>query len=128
MKTTQKVETWLPVFPGFYGTWYEPDETNEIEYINQERQENGLTELPYDMIEFDYEEYENNVSQSACEVIESKLSKYITKIVFQNLSSPREYNFTNDSINCEVWLTSENEKTILSFLENNKKEFADYLK
>ena len=123
-----KIETWLPVFPGFYGTYYEPDETNEIEHINQERENNKLTQLPYDAIEFDYEEYENNISESACSVIESELSEYITKIVFQRLSSPKEYNFTNDSIHCEIWLSPDNEKTILSFLENNKDKFAEYLR
>ena len=124
----KKIETWLPVFPGFYGTYYEPDETIEIEHINQERENNKLTQLPYDAIEFDYEEYENNISESACSVIESELSEYITKIVFQRLSSPKEYNFTNDSIHCEIWLSPDNEKTILSFLENNKDKFAEYLK
>ena len=28
-----KTETYLPVFKGFYGSIFEPDETNEIDYI-----------------------------------------------------------------------------------------------
>ena len=83
----KKIETWLPVFPGFYGTYYEPDEKNETEYINDEREKNKLTELPYDAIIFDYREYENNISELACNVIESELSEFVTKIVYQKLAS-----------------------------------------
>lgn len=33
MQKTYKIETWLPVFPGFYSTIFEADEESEIQWI-----------------------------------------------------------------------------------------------
>ena len=125
MKT---VKTWLPVFPGFYGTWYEPDETNEQDGINQGRADNNLPELKWDEIEFDYTSYQNEVGENACSVMQNDLENFLSKIEFENIQSPREYNFTNDSINCIIHLSLENETAITEFLNDHKDQFSEYLK
>ena len=40
-------ETYLPVFTGFYGTIFEPDESSEIEGINELRESKGLKPIDY---------------------------------------------------------------------------------
>ena len=57
-----KTETFLPVFKGFYGSIFEPDETNEIDYINELRAEKELPEIDYDDCKFNYSEYYKDVS------------------------------------------------------------------
>ena len=125
MKT---IETWLPVFPGFYNTIFEPDETSEIDYINSERVNKGLCELEFDAIKFDYEQYENDIAESCCDYIESLLSdKFIKKLKFQKIRSPREYNFINDSVDIEITLTTENIKNIEKYLSDHLELFAKYI-
>ena len=34
MNNNKEINTYLPVFTGFYECIYEPDETSEIDYIN----------------------------------------------------------------------------------------------
>ena len=41
----KKIETYLPLFPGFYGTIFEPYEDSEIDCINEVRKEKGLDEI-----------------------------------------------------------------------------------
>jgi len=113
-----KIETWLPVFPGFYSTIFEPDE-------DQFLQENDCT---WDDIEFNNEEYEKDVAESVCDTVESGLDKYVSSIAMQGISSPREYNFTNDGINIEVELSSANLKAIQKAVRDNWKEYGEYVK
>jgi len=123
-----KVETYLPVFPGFYGTLFEPEEDQEIDSINYNRSEKGLPEITYDDCKWDYEEHRNRVARACCGVIEHELKGIIDKnidITFQDIHSPREYNFTNDSINVEIDLDINKTK---EYLKENEDEFAEFLK
>jgi len=124
MKTTK--ETFCPLFPGFYGTIYEADEDSDIYQVNSERQSNGLSELEYDMFEFDYSEYRNNVAEEFCSFIEDKLNDldFEAEIKFQSISSPREYNFSNDSINAEITFNS---TKVLEYLKNTEEDFKAYI-
>lgn len=102
-----KVETWLPVFPGFYNTIFESNEEPEIDDINSQRKELKLPEISYDDCEWDYSEYRDRIAEASCEAIEEKLKESLPNqenlsITFQKVSSPREYNFANDSIHIEV--------------------------
>jgi hypothetical protein len=126
MKT---VKTWLPVFTGFYNTIFEPCEDSEIEYINEQRRENGIdADVDFDKIEFNYSEYKQNVCECCVAFIESELSEYVSKITLEKLSSPREYNFANDAIHIEIELTKKNESVIMAYLLANETEFAEYIK
>ncbi len=125
MKT---IKTWLPVFPGFYGTDFEADEDLEIFNIAEQRKLNDLPGLPYDAIKWDYDDYENEVAEAACQVIENDLEEFLAEINFQKVSSPKEYNFGNDSIHITVDLNEQNELYIMQYLERHLKEFGEYLK
>jgi hypothetical protein len=125
MKT---IATWLPVFPGFYSTIFEPDEENEIDYITSQRNDNNLPELPFEAYNFDYAYYFNNTAISCCNFIENELKDFVTSIKFDSVNSPREYNFANDSIFCEISLSDENIKAIKHYLFENTNLFTEYIK
>jgi hypothetical protein len=116
----KNIESFLPVFNGFYGTHFEPDEESTIE-----------SPYTWDDYEFDYVGYRTNVSLACCDAIENKLNDIGIKgvtIKYQNLSSPREYNFANDSINVKYKLTDTAVKAINSYLIDNKEAFTTYIK
>ncbi len=118
-------KTFLPVFPGFYGTIFEPCEDNEIEYINEQREEKGLDQAKFEDMQFNYSEYQNEVSKKACDFIENQLNDlgFKATVTFEILYSPREYNFTNDSINCTIEIDKE---ATIKYMEEHKTELAPY--
>jgi hypothetical protein len=122
MKTISKlpirIESFLPVFNGFYGTIFEPCEDLIIE-----------EPYNYDDYEFEYMDYRLKVSKLCTFAIEIKLKEIGIDIAikFQDVFSPREYNFTNDSINVQYKLTAKTNKQILDYLANNQTKFAEYI-
>lgn len=127
MKT---IETYLPIFSGFYNTIWQPDEEQEISWINEQREEKGFEPITYDDCNWDNTDYEQRIAEGCAKYIHAILQKegLIKKGIYQSLYSPREYNFRNDSINVEIVLTKANEKKILSILKENSEAFAKYLK
>jgi len=121
------IESYLPLFQGFYNTTLEYyEEEHDIDHYNEK---NG-TELTYDDFNWDYQEREKRVSPELCEKI-SKLLKYEgfeIDIKFQKLISPREYNFSNDSINCEFILNQSTYDKIIDYLKVNWSSFEQYIK
>ncbi len=94
-------ETFLPCFPGFYGTIFEFDnEDQELEYINEKRAEAGLPTIGYDDVKWKYHDYHIEVSKKAVGYIETKLNELglECKLTFREMKSPREYNFSTDVI------------------------------
>jgi hypothetical protein len=124
----KKVETWLPVFQGFYGTHLEPDETPEIDDINQIRESKSLESVTYDECSWDYPEYYNRVALKACEYVENELKDFISAINFQSVVSPKYYNYENDQVNIEVEMTDENFSKVKEYLYEHSEEFSAYLK
>lgn len=126
----KKYETFLPVFPGFYGTIFEPNESDEIDYINEVRQEAGLERVDDYSIEFDYPQYYENVAKECCDFLSDNLARlgFVSKITKECVVSPREYNFRNDSINIVVEMDLKNRKAIQTYIFAHRKEFQAYLK
>lgn len=129
--TLTKVETWLPVFSGFYGTIWETDsdEEREIEYINEKRKEKGLAPVEWDAIEWDYSGYMREAAEGVTRRIASDLKELglISAMTFQKVVSPREYNFANDSVNIEIELTQENKSLIKNYLQKHTEAFGKHL-
>lgn len=123
-----KVDTWLPVFPGFYGTIFEPDESNEIEHWNTERTNKGLTELEFDQFEFDYESYESEYGKQSTGIFHEYIKYFVSEMNYQDISSPREYNFKNDSINIECVFTLKDLYRIKKLIKKYSKQWSEYLK
>lgn len=123
-----KTKTWLPVFPGFYGTLYEPDVEMEMERIREERADRKLSELPFDAVKFDYWTYQNEIAEKCVQFVERELEGYVKKISFEKISSPREYNFTNDAIHIEVETNEANRDNIRAYLSANFEQFETYIR
>lgn len=122
-QTTQKFETFCPLFPGFYGTIFEYEgEENDIGEYNMEHE----TDLNWDDFNWNYKDYHNRVAKAFVNRLESELNAiFPVKIEFQELISPREYNFANDSINVKVEL---NLKVLLTHIKARKEQATKYFK
>jgi hypothetical protein len=128
METT-KFETFLPLFPGFYNTYLESDDAEgyELDYINEQRAENGLEPIEWDKCEFNYNDYRQRVSKEYTNAVEHELKSLglVNNIEFQKLISPKEYNFSTDSIDVEIDVNIEN---LQKYIAENKQKFIEYLK
>jgi hypothetical protein len=109
------------VFNGFYGSIFEAD------LDNFECAENTTT----DDYTFDFKNYHNEVALRCCKSVIKFLNNTLIsniKFEFENIASPRYYNFTNDSINLTYFLDIYSIQAILTYLNTNKAEFEAYLK
>ncbi len=95
MKT---IESYLPVFPGTYGTIFEDIDWDQIDAVGER----------------------------CTSFINGHLTDLGIVAVFQFVYSPKYYNFSNDSINVEYQF--ENLNKLIDYLTENRTEFADYLK
>lgn len=131
-RKASKVETWLPVFSGFYGTIWETDgdEENELYEINQQRKEKGLEAVSWDDVTWSYDEYKDGVTKGITHHVEADLKTLgmVSSLTFQSLRSPREYNFHNDAIDVEIVLTDKNKSIIKAYLKKNLEAFTSYIK
>lgn len=130
MKTATKklettIESFLPVFSGFYGTLFEANEEQAIYNANEISSNATFT---YDDMEFDYKDYEDTTIKLCVQKVEEKLKElgFDISIEFQKLVSPRFYNFSNDSINVIYTCSIVTRKQIIKYLETNKEKFAVY--
>ncbi len=124
-----KIKTYLPVFPGFYGTLFEGDiesfSDGENDYIKEDYFFDAEKNKDFYIGDFiKNREYEARVGKLACDFIEKELSEYTEKIEFESIDSPKEYNFSNDSINCTVTPKIE---AIKSFIYENKEKYEQFL-
>lgn len=128
MKPETKTGTWLPLFPGFYGTIYEPNEDSEIEHVNSERESKGLESVDFNEFQFDYDEYHTKVVKGIINFIESNFSEFISAIELERIRSPKEYNFANDSADIIITLSEGNKRAIGHYLAKHFEAFRVYLK
>lgn len=136
-----KIETFVPVFTGYYGNMYW--ETDNDEYLEAEYLAEGLVDN-YEMFEnfdvdlilehlcevIDYEEYHNDLGDEITHVICGELERegYISDFEYQDVESPQFYNFRNDSLNVLLHINKENHKEIVNILIREKEWFSEYVK
>lgn len=101
----KQFKTFAPLFSGFYESMWAPDFEN-IEYK-----------------EFNWKAYANDTARAFVYQLAKELKRenILTAITFEEVISPKEYNFTTDSINILVDMSEEN---ILN-LQNHIKENID---
>lgn len=124
----KNLKTFLPVFNGFYGTFFESiiedSENREIEFYNEDNE----TALNWCDFIFDYDKIKKEISLKCCEEIENKLNEIgiICEITYQDLISPKFYNFSNDSINIEINFKDFNQ--VIKILEDSIEIFTAYIR
>jgi len=120
--------TYLPVFGGLYGNIYEDKmEVDEaIEHINTEYNKS----IGYDDLVIDYQGANLSISKKIFNIVTGELERMnlINGSEFEKFVSPREYNFTNDSIDCTLKFSKENVDNIKKYIVDNSKEWEEYLK
>jgi hypothetical protein len=126
MKTI-KTQSYLPVFTGFYNSFFE-DYVNHLEEMEYEYlAENGIQD---EEPEFDYRQYYIDCSYEmmykVCELLTDL--QMIDNYDFVELQSPKEYNFKNDVIAVDYTLTEQNVTNIKSYISDNYDAFALYIK
>lgn len=103
MENKTQIKTFLPLFNGFYNTLFEnliDDATDAvIEYYN----EDNNTNLDYSNFDFDFQKLQNEISKDCVDIVSSKINELLNcKITFEDLISPKYYNYSNDSINITI--------------------------
>jgi hypothetical protein len=121
-----KVKTWLPVFSGFYNTiWDDNDdyELDEEKFTDEQKEEYYRSDLYYDNVK----DYEHSVVSSFIKELTDKLKegKFVKSIEFEKIVSPKEYNFTNDSVNVIIDINTD---ICMKYIVDNKESFSKYLK
>lgn len=124
---TIKTQSYLPIFTGFYGSFFE-DYLNHLEEMEYEYlAENGIQD---EQPEFDYKQFYGDCSYEmmykVCELLTDL--NVIDNYNFVDLQSPREYNFTNDDIIIDYVLTEANVSNIKSYIDDNYDAFALYIR
>lgn len=116
----KNIESFLPIFTGFYSTFFECQ--CEDSYIE--------SPYTYDDYDFDYSEYKIRVAKACVDAIETKLNELgiDISVKFQSIYSPRYYNFSNDSINVKYKLTDDTINAINKYILKEYEFFEMYLK
>lgn len=111
----------LPVFNGFYGTFFECE--CESIFIDDDKD--------YNDYKFNYVDYFKRVGNACCNAVESALKEndFPCLITYQSISSPREYNFANDDVVCKIDFKLKDLKRIIKICINddNLESFEAYL-
>lgn len=116
------ISTYLPVFQGFYGSLWD----NDYEFEG-EAEHFGLPEN-FPFWEYaDYEAWHNELGKDFCSALEYVLIEkgFVKGIYFEGIRSPREYNFSNDSVDCAIIPVPE---VIAKYIYENKERFEAYLR
>ena len=127
-ETIQTVKTFCPIFNGFYNSIWEDDiDSNyecEIEYYTNELKK----EITEDDIECDTQGYYLAVAKSIPKNVMTLINEYIdgliTDIEYEELISPKFYNYTNDSINVKISIDTQK---LHNYLYDNDYENYDKL-
>ena len=115
---TEKVlESFLPVFNGFYNTLFMCECEDSVIEDGKE----------WDDYTFDYEDYRDRTAKACVKEIESELSDFEVKIDFDNLYSPKYFNYTNDSINVTYTISNVGYEKLVAYIKENLEEFDEYI-
>lgn len=122
-----KVNTFLPLFSGFYHSVYDLDINQEIEMIIEHHNEENNTELLYSDFNFkiDYKRYSEAIYEGIMEHIIKELPGLVISHKYEELIQPKEYNFSTDSINIELEV---DKQKLLQLIEENHELLNDKIK
>lgn len=121
-----RIASYLPIFPGFYGSLFQCD-CEDIALENIE--EDTGKRYEYEDIEWDYEEYDKRVAEACVEAIEKELRSegFDINLIFEKVVSPKYYNFGNDSINVTYQLDQETFESMVQYAKISPENWGKYL-
>jgi hypothetical protein len=114
------IESYLPIFPGFYNTVFDCDEANVYDESEGES---------FEDFDYDYHGYRLRVCKSCVLSIEAKLQElgFPINVKFQKISSPKYYNFENDSVHVKYRLLGGAIGKIRDYVVANMEQFIVYI-
>lgn len=136
------METYAPIFSGFYETAYSfnVDHYDVADWLFDENEYNDiqmefLAELVKrhydDIVKENYKEYCDDVAKAVCEFLTEKVSEMLnTKVEFefQSIYSPKYYNYRNDSINVNFNCDADAfMKNLLEYIKKHLDDFKEYI-
>ena len=125
------IQSYLPIFTGFYNTIFDPQYDYELDQINSERQSKGLEIISYDHVHWQYKEAIEKIAKECTNHVQEVINEILNtdiKVVYESIYSPRQYNFGNDSINVTYKLTDTDIEKIVDYLKDNDYDFDQYLR
>ena len=114
-----KIETYLPLFNGFYGSHWD-----DVDFYGEEEIYNLPEDRSFDDF-VDWDKYHQAIVEEYCYYIESELSDFINEVKLQKLVSPKYYNFSNDSVDCVIDVDVDK---VNEYLKDNFDAFSKYIK
>ncbi len=127
------IDTWLPLHPGYYESrlYHSDMDSNEAGYFL----DSELPELPEylhaaagNLIVTDFQGYMEDTSRQFCDAVEALLTDILgskVTIGYQDIHSPREYNFTTDTVNVSITL---DRAALVRYFAKYGGEMAGYFK
>ncbi len=111
-----EIETYLPLFTGYYESIFDYDNYDEEEYDEN--------------LDYDYQEYFERRAKAMVDIVEGYLKEcnFDIKLEFEELIRPSQYNYSNDSINIKAILSKDTLNKIIDYINDNYDDFSNYLK
>lgn len=141
MDLNNELEILAPVFPGFYNSIYDFDDDYISDYPVEDVLDLEGVSCPvdiltaytcnHDVINIRYKDYMHDVSEKFVDAVEEFLRTELhdeINIVFDSISSPAFYNYTNDKIVATMKLSDAAANKIDEFLEDHLDDWCEYLK
>ena len=125
----KKEKTWLPVFPGFAYSIFEPESMLErdIECDEDLSEHYDYLGVCYEWLAENHYMYTNHqaMNEAAAEyiaysIMEIDTTGIILDVNYEKLVSPKYYNFSSDSINCEIEV---NLDLLVKYINDNLEAF-----
>lgn len=114
----------LVSFEGFYQTiWDSTFEISDYEYRNEVVEDEDFI--------FDNDSYQKAVCEAYTQQWECWFQKYVSqdiKLSFVGVQHPLAYNFSIDTIQVKIGLTSEAKKAIIAKVRNHREKIATWIK
>lgn len=114
----------LVSFEGFYQTiWDSAFEVSDYEYRNEVVEDEDFT--------FDDDSYQKVVCEAYTQQWERWLQQYVCKDIklsFVGVQHPLAYNFSTDTIQAKIWLSSEAKNAIIAKVKYHREEIAGWIK
>ena len=122
MKT---INTFLPVFNGFYGTYFGNAIDSEEESILDE------LELNSDQVTFNTKQFTIDVAKECVGIFQDSFNRELgikMNVTFDSIYSPKFYNFSNDEIVVSIEISDEDLQTIKNAVKENEVEISEMIK
>ena len=121
MNKQYKIESYVPLFTGFYNTCFDI-----FEYMDEE----DYQRLNNGEVEIDYDAFNRDSAIKLAEITESILKNngINIKVIPEKIVSPKYYNYSNDCANVCYEIDEDNMWKIMKLLVDNYESFSDYLK